>query len=322
MSDLTVITPSYAPDAERFADLHRSVLEHTSEQTVHHVIVPPADKAAFGSHAGSRCKVWTYSELLPRRYISIPRAGVWLNTMHPWPPVRGWILQQVVKIAVAAVAEANAVLLVDSDVVLVSRTRAEMFDIDGRVGLHRAEHAVHAGMVRHVKWHAVARRLLGLPAAPAPPLHDYVSPFSVWDPTIVRALQGRISDVTGRNWMDAFTSELHVSEYILYGVFVDEVLGVTNSRPPSKTTFCHNYWDTTPLDHGGALAFADRFEPRALAMMVSAKSHTPREIRLAAARRCGQIGGDRSPGGSGGDERIHPDDSSGEGDRCIVRGTG
>lgn len=320
MSDLIVITPSYVPDAELFADLHRSVLEHTSEQTVHHVIVPPADKAAFVRYAGSRCKVWTYSELLPRRYISIPRGGVWVNAMRPWPPIRGWVLQQAVKIAVAALVEANAVLLVDSDVVLVSRTLAERFDIDGRLGLYRAEHAVHPGMLRHVRWHDAARRLLGLPAAPAPPLHDYVSPFNVWDPAVVRALQDRISDVTRRDWLDAFTSELHVSEFILYGVFVDEVLGATKSHPPSETAFCHNYWDTTPLDHSGALAFADQFEPSALAMMISAKSHTPREIRLAAARRCVQIGCDGHR--TGGGERGHPDGSSGEGDRRRVRGAG
>lgn len=320
MSELAVITPSYAPDAELFADLHRSVLEHTSEQTVHHVIVPSADKAAFTSHAGSRCKVWTYSELLPRHYISIPRVGVWLNTRRPWPPVRGWILQQAVKIAAATLVEANTVLLMDSDVVLVSRTRAERFDIDGRLGLYRAEHAVHAGMVRHVQWHSVARRLLGLPAAPAPPLHDYVSPLNVWDPAVVRALQDRISDVTGRNWIDAFTSELHVSEFILYGVFVDEVPGVPNPRPPSETTFCHNYWRTTPLDHSGALAFADQIEPSALAMMISAKSHTPREIRHVAARRCGQTGGDGHRAGGG--ERVHPGDSSDEDDRRKVRGAG
>lgn len=285
MSELVVVTPSYAPDAELFADLHRSVLEHTPEQTVHHVIVPAADRARFTRHSGARCRVWTYSELLPRRYLPVPRAGMWLNGRRPWPPVRGWVLQQAVKIAAAAQFDARAVLLVDSDVVLVRATTADRFTVDGRLSLFRAEGAVHAEMVRHIRWHQVARKLLGLPATPAPLLPDYVSPFNVWDPAIVAAMQRRIREVTGADWLDVFTGQLHVSEFILYGVFVDEVLGGV-SPPCASTMFCHTYWETTPMDRESATAFAGRIAPDSLAMMISAKSRTPREVRLAAARLC------------------------------------
>lgn len=291
MTELVVVTPSYAPDAELFADLHRSVLAHTPEQTVHHVIVPPADRELFARHAGPRCQVWTYPDLLPRRYLSVPRSGLWVNARRPWPPVRGWVLQQAVKIAAAATFQAGTVLLVDSDVVLVRPTTADRFAVDGTLGLFRAEGAVHAGMERHVRWHQVARRLLGLPAGAAPPLPDYVSPFNAWDPAIVRAMQRRISASTGRDWLDAVTAELHISEFILYGVFVDEVLGGAPSAPAANM-FCHTYWETTPLDRAGALEFAGQIAPDALAMMISAKSGTPREIRLTAASRCGHIADD------------------------------
>ncbi len=40
MSELAVVTPTYRPDADLFAHLHRSVLEHTPADTVHHVVVP------------------------------------------------------------------------------------------------------------------------------------------------------------------------------------------------------------------------------------------------------------------------------------------
>lgn len=292
MSELVVVTPSYAPDAELFADLHRSVLQHTPEQTVHHVIVPTADRARFARHSGPRCRVWTYPELLGRRYLPIPRAGMWLNVRRPWPPVRGWVLQQAVKLAAAAQFDARAVLLVDSDVVLVRATTADRFAIDGRLSLYRAEGAVHAGMVRHVRWHQVARTLLGLPTAPAPPLPDYVSPFNVWDPAIVVAMQQRIRKVTGADWLDVVTAQLHVSEFILYGVFVDEILGGAPTPAAAESMFCHTYWDTTPLDRDSAVAFAGRIAPDALAMMISAKSGTPRDVRLTAARLCGGSTGD------------------------------
>ena len=47
MTELAVITPTWGPDVELFAELHRSVLEHTSDDTVHHLIVPASHKAKF-----------------------------------------------------------------------------------------------------------------------------------------------------------------------------------------------------------------------------------------------------------------------------------
>jgi Family of unknown function (DUF6492) len=285
MSELAVITPSFGPDAELFADLHHSVLEYTPQQTIHYVIVPPADRAIFAHYSGPRCQVWTYSDFLPRRYIGVPRAGMWVNARRPWPPARGWILQQAIKIAAASMVDARAVLIADSDVVLVRATNIERFRVDGRLCLYRAADAVHAGMARHLRWHDAARRLLGLPAAPASLLPDYVSPLNVWDPAVVRAMQQQVSEVTGKDWLDAFTHELHVSEFILYGVFVDQVASPRQSPPPSDTTFCHDYWGRTPLDHDQALTFADAISPDAVAMMISAKSNTPQEVRGAAAQR-------------------------------------
>ncbi|WP_204013009.1 DUF6492 family protein [Sphaerimonospora thailandensis] len=290
MSELAVITPSYAPDADLFAELHRSVLTHTPHDTVHHVIVPPADRALFAQYGGARCHVWTYPEILPRRYAHLPRTGLWMNLRRPWPPVRGWVMQQTLKIAAAGEIAADVVLLADSDVVLVRPTTAERFMTDGRMRLYREEDAVTAEMERHVRWHHVARRLLGLPSAPAPPLRDYVSPLNFWDPRIVRAMQRRIQETTGQDWIDAFNSQLHISEFILYGVYVDEVLGA--SAAPSDTTICHNMWDQAPLDHDGAVAFAERLPSEAIAMMISAKSGTPRRFRLAAARRCAELAGE------------------------------
>jgi hypothetical protein len=137
-------------------------------------------------------------------------------------------------------------------------------------------------------WHQVARRLFGLPLE-SPPLPDYVSSFNFWEPATVRAMQHRISETTGRNWLDGFTAQLHISEFILYGVFVDEVLGGSGPRLPQDTTSCHNTWQRTPLDHDGAVEFADRLGRDAVAMMISAKSRTPYDIRQAAIRRCANI---------------------------------
>jgi hypothetical protein len=291
MTELAVITPSYRDDVGLFPELHRSVLRFTSAETIHHVFVPERDVRLFAPFAGPRCRVWPRSELLPSRYRLVPRSDVYVNVRRPWPPVRGWVMQQAIKIAAAGVIEADVVLLADSDVVLVRPTTAERFLADGRLCLYRDERGVTADMERHVIWHRVARELLGLPAAPPPPLPDYVSPLNFWDPAIVRAMQRRITETTGLHWMDAFNSQLHISEFILYGVFVDEVLSASSTPPPSNITICHNNWQRTPLGNDDALAFADRLGPEAIAMMISAKSRTPEDVRAAAIQRCVQAAG-------------------------------
>jgi hypothetical protein len=289
MSQLAVITPSFRGDAELFADLHRSVLEFTPDDTVHYAIVPRRDRAIFAQYEGPRCRIWTSAELLPGRYVQLGRGDSYVNARRPWPPVRPWVAQQALKLAAATRIDARVVVVADSDIVLVRPVTAERFFADGQRLLYREEKGVTEDMERHLIWHRVARELFGLPPAPPPPLTDYVSSFNFWDPAVVKAIQQRITDTTGRHWLDVFTAQLHISEFILYGVFVDEVLHAAGPRPPADPTVCHNTWQRTPLDHDGAIAFADRLGPDAVAMMISAKSRTPEEIRRVAIRRCAEI---------------------------------
>lgn len=289
MSELAILTPTFRGDAELFSDLHRSVLMFTPRNTVHHVVVPPGDRKMFSPYEGTRCRVWTSSDLFPRRYVRLGKRDSYVNTRMPWPPIRGWIAQQALKISAAARIDADTVLIVDSDVVLVRNIRANRFRANGQPILHRETGAVTEEMERHIIWHRVGRELLGLPPAPPPPLTDYVSSFNFWQPTMVAAMCERISQTTGQPWVDAFTSQLHISEFMLYGIFIDEVVHANRRLPPTNTALCHNTWQRTPLDQKSALTFAEAISPEAIAMMISAKSHTPIDIRRAAIQRCAEI---------------------------------
>jgi hypothetical protein len=198
-------------------------------------------------------------------------------------------MQQAIKLAAAAELDADVVVVADSDVVLVRPVTADRFRVGDQRLLFRTDDGVHAGMDRHVTWHRVARNLFGLPPEQRLPLPDYVSSFNFWDPAVVRAMLTRITEATGGNWLDAFTSQLHISEFMLYGVFVDEVLRASGPRLPGDTSVCLNTWQRTPLALDDALAFADQLKPEAVAMMISAKSNTPVEIRRAAIERCAEI---------------------------------
>ena len=287
MDDLAVLTPSFRGDARLFADLHRSVMLNTDESVVHHVVVPPCDARLFRRFEGPRCRVWTHRELLPRYFVSVPYAsGLALNLRRPLPPVRGCVVQQVMKLAAAARLDARAVLVVDSDAVLVRPASLDELTHDAGLWHYCKDHGVTEGMRRHVVWHGVARRILGLPDAALPPLPDYVSPISVWDPSVVRSMLERISDATGRPWIDVVASQLHVSEFVVYGVFVDEVLGRDAGR---DRDLCHNYYARSPLRPAEAAAFAERMPSQALGVMISSHSRTPHHVRRMTFRRCREI---------------------------------
>lgn len=279
MSDPTfaVVTPSYAPDLPLFTELHRSVLEHTSESTVHVVVVAPEDLPGFRRFAGPRCQVLTIQDLLPRTFVSVPGRPLWVHRRRPLPPVRGWVMQQVLKVAATAALDVDVALVVDSDVELMRDVGPGRFRGERGCAFYRKDGAVHAGMERHVRWHEVARRLLGLPRA-APPLPDYVAAFNVWDPALVRGMQRRIEAVTSRSWVQAMATQLHVSEFVLYGVFVDEVLHGSGVEHREHLG-CLEYWDPVPLDETGARRLVERFGPEHVSVMLSAKSDTPPEIR-------------------------------------------
>jgi hypothetical protein len=287
VDDLAVLTPSFRGDARLFEDLHNSVLANTDPSVMHHVVVPPSDAHLFRCYEGARCRVWTHRDLLPRCYVSLPYAsGLTLSLKRPWPPVRGWVVQQIMKLAGAAAIDARAVLIIDSDAVLLREPALDQFTHNGCLRHFRWDDAVRPGMDRHVRWLNVARRLLGVSGIVSAPAPDYISPIMVWDPAVVRSLLEHIANSTGENWMDAIARQLHISEFVIYGVFMDHVLG---NIPPFEGPLCHNYYERTPLTPADARAFAGQVPSDALGAMISSHSHTPHEVRRETFRQCAEI---------------------------------
>jgi hypothetical protein len=215
----------------------------------------------------------------------VPFSKFTVNLRRPFPPVRGWILQQVLKLAAAAAAEDDVVLLVDSDVQFMRPFTVETFVRDGVVRFYRKPNAIDEQLPRHVIWHQTARALLGLPPA-QPPYTDYISSLMAWDPAIVRRMLARVTDVAGRSWTTAIAGQLHFSEWTLYGVFVDDVLGAPATSFASDDSLCLAHWGTTPLNPDTAAEFLSGLRATDVAAMISAKSGTPLAVRRDAFARC------------------------------------
>jgi hypothetical protein len=281
MTRMAVMTKSFAPDFELCAALNRSVLDNAPDAIHHHIIVPRSDLKLFDRLAGPRTHIRCEADLLPRAFVSMPFSNIVVNLARPFPPVRGWILQQVIKLAALAASEDDAVLVVDSDAEFIRRFTAEMFVQDGKVRFFRKPNQIDRRLPRHMTWHRVARVLLGLPRA-EPPYPDYISSPLAWDPTIVRRMLARVEATTGRPWTTAIAGQLDFSECVLYGLFVDTVIGASANAFASDDALCLVYWEDTPLNPDRAARFIGRVRPTDVAAVIQSKSRTPLVVREAA----------------------------------------
>jgi hypothetical protein len=257
------------------------VLKYSPKSVHHHIIVPRSDLELFSRLASTRTHIRCEAEFLPRSFVPLPFSKFTVNLRRPFPPVRGWILQQVIKLAAAAGSEEDVALLVDSDIQFVRPFAVETFVQRGVVRFYRKPDEIGDERPRHMIWHRVSRALLGLPSA-QPPYPDYISSLLAWDPAIVRRLLERVTAITGLPWVTAIAQQLHFSEWTLYGVFVDHVIGASANSFVSDDSLCRAYWDPIPLNREAAGEFLRDTRPTDVAAMISAKSRTPLAVRRGA----------------------------------------
>ncbi len=270
---LDVLTPSYRRDLELCRDLTGSFKRFAAAGVKQTIVVPPVDLSAFAGLAGPRTKVVPASQYVPRSLVALPH-NLHLNLRHPWLPVRGWVTQQVVKLAATAASDADVVLVADSDLLFVRPFDVHDY-VHGRLPLfYRLPAGVHAGLPRHVEWHRVARRLLGLSDRVTPPLTDYVCWPCPWSPSVVRSMLARVEEVQRVPWQSAVARCRHFSEMILYGVYVEEVLGGHGLHATDQMR-CPRHDAEAELQEQDLRDLVARLQPGDVALMVSAKSPTP-----------------------------------------------
>ena len=268
-----IVTPSYTPDFERCKLLCESVGRHVTGDFHHYVIVERRDFALFKSLAGPKTTVLLVESAIPWWIRRIPMVGrFWVSLKTP--PVRNWIMQQLVKLSVCDFIEADAYVCIDSDVVFVRPFDVSSLSRGDSLRLFRVEGA--AQLPTHFPWHQTAARLLGLPPR-AYFGSTYIGHLITWRPDTLKALHRRIESVTGRPWFEAVCTQWHLSEYILYGIFVEHVLQNETGHYYSDIPLCHISWDYKMDTDEDIAHFFSEIWPEHVAVMVSSKDYIPVE---------------------------------------------
>ena len=193
------------------------------------------------------------------------------------PPIRGWIYQQIVKLAVVAALDHEAVTIIDSDAVLVRPIETERVLRGGRTRLYRA--AGGGRTSEHIRWHEAAADLLGLPRRGYFGA-DYISTAVTWRPTVVRALLAELDRRSWLPWRSALGWRWRFAEYILYGVFAEHVPGPhQNEVFFDADDICHCSWHYDLSTSEGAAAFRSGLTQRHAAVLIQSNLTLAAETR-------------------------------------------
>src|ERR1700733_2014461 len=133
ITTFAIVTPTYLPDLKRCELLVES-LDRTTPHVPHYLIVDRRDRAAFKHLEGRRRHLVESETLLGKWIWRMPgRKSFWVSLKAL--PVRGWIVQQILKIAAIEAVPEQTLVFCDSDTAFFRRFDHKDLLVDGKVGL-------------------------------------------------------------------------------------------------------------------------------------------------------------------------------------------
>ena len=259
-----IVTPSYLPDLSR-CELLAESLDRTSPEVPHYLIVDRCDLPSFSHLERGRRRLIESEALLGKWIWRMPgRRGFWLSLKAP--PVRGWIIQQILKIAAVETISERTLVFCDSDTAFFRHFQRDDLLVGGKIGLLDVEPSHDSP-----RWSATARRLLRVPSNDAG-YRNHTGNMICWNRETIRAMQQRIEHSTGMNWQVALARTPSFSEYMIYGTFVREVLGYDAvDHAPSTVPLVKPSWGIELTTDNAIEAFFSDFDPRTVAVMIHSK---------------------------------------------------
>ena len=268
---LCFVTLSHRSDLERCELLVRSMDRHVAQGTPHYLVVDRRDRRGFRHFNTGNRTVLCVEDILPWWVFRLPFVpALWFSLRTR--PFRNWILQQLVKLAIPTKVSQDVLIHVDTDVAFVRPFDPRSFVRDGKVRLFRIPGAHREPQVG---WHRTAGRLLGLPPSDYYGA-SYVGDIISWTSGNVLKLHEQIERVTGRHWLRATCVQWEMAEYLLYGTFIDHVLGVEASGHYfDPTCICFGHWDWHSLSEEEVRQWLEKAGPQHVAIMIASYSKTP-----------------------------------------------
>lgn len=231
MTQATFFTPSYIGDLDRAVWLRRSLRAFFRGEAEHIMAVPYRDLPDFRRRLGHEPNLMLvsqeelvdkcfYPDRLHQLIARIAPGQLWRFNKHAGHP--GWIIQQIVKLnSPSLVAKEDAIIFLDSDLFFFKPFDFNTLGIThGRPLVRRRPETKSAQHPHHI---VKAREILFLPENGGTE-HSYMAAPAIWYADWVQQLHRHLERLSGKPWQQALYEAGHISEYTLYGVYLEEVL--------------------------------------------------------------------------------------------------
>ncbi len=266
---VAVVTASFAGDFERCKLLCETLDRHVSGFDKHLILVASHDVQLFRSLESTNRLIVDERDLLPQ-WLHVMRDPTSLFSRHIWlsfrtKPLRGWHVQQLRRLAVARHTDAAALLFCDSDVVFLRQFNCGDLWRGDKLRFLRRDNALNNPELKlHRRWSANAGQALGLDADNRS-MHDYIATVIAWRRDTLKAMCERIEQIHGQHWVEAIATSREFSECMLYGRYVDDVLG-GRGHNHTEDELCHIYWDGPELGEADLAGFVADMAPHQVAI--------------------------------------------------------
>lgn len=233
MTQATFFTPSFIGDIDRAVWLRRSLRTFFRGRANHIMAVPHRDMPDFRRVFGHETDLMLvaqedlvdpcfYPDRLHRMVARLAPSQLWRMKQHAGRA--GWIIQQIVKLNSPSLVPEGAIIFLDSDLFFFRPFDFNTLGIDGNRLLVRILPETESARHRH---HIVkAREILALPADRSTE-QTYMAYPAIWFADWVRQLHAHLERISRKPWQHSLYHAGHISEYTLYGIYLEEVL-----KPP------------------------------------------------------------------------------------------
>lgn len=227
---IAFITQSYKDDYKECKLLCESIDKFVPGEIIHYIFVNDLDIALFKHLGNERRVILPKSAIIPNHLFQLPFQikghNIWLSPITI--PVRGWIIQQIVKLGVFECVDADCFVNIDSEVVFVKQFNKDMIVQDGRVLLHR-QTKMWTYKSRKI-YNEAASKLLKIPNGEYLMKSYYMSTSFCFTKIDLLKLTNRIKENSIiNNWKMPLLNTYRFSEYMLYGIFIEHILGFESS---------------------------------------------------------------------------------------------
>ena len=270
-----IITPSYIKDYERCKLLVESRKKFLKEDVVQYIVIDKSDLKLFKKLECHRTKLLIKQKILPWWILKLPfhirGKTVWLSLKGRL--LRGWIIQQMIKLAVARHVVEDVLVYMDSDEFFTKSTSFNsLFFKNEKLRLYKND-----GGCDH-KWASTIANILSLTVSDCEK-YSFVGHPVTWNREKVIELCDYMAVRHKTDWFSVVARYWNFSEYQLYGCYMLYVDQSNDSYYVSDIEYSHQlYWKggvcPEPLTEEECITFFNEIGDRHFGMITSA-SKTP-----------------------------------------------